>query len=131
MKNRLVINSIDRIDLINFDDLIYINSSGKYSTFITADNRKITSSNNLGSYIGELPTQQFVRVHNSYIVNLSFIQSIVKGEIWEILLTTGEKIPVSRRRKDDHLLIVLKTRLTFLLFLRNIDREFSRYYYFY
>ncbi len=99
MKNQLIINSIDRIDVIKFDDLMYINSSGKYSTFITSDNRKITSSNNIGSYL-DLPTN-FIRVHNSYIVNSDYIQSILKGENWEIVLINSEKIPVSRRKKEE------------------------------
>lgn len=101
MKNRLIINSIDRIDVIKFDDLMYINSSGKYSIFATSDNRKITSSNNIGSYTKELPNNQFVRIHNSYIVNIEFIQTILKGENWEIVLTNGVKIPLSRRKKDE------------------------------
>lgn len=99
MKNRLIINSIDRIDVVKFDDLMYISSSGKYSTFVTVDNRKVTSSNNIGSYL-DLSTN-FIRVHNSYIVNIDYIQSVLKGENWEIVLIGGEKIPVSRRKKEE------------------------------
>ncbi len=101
MKKRIIVNSVERIDVINHADIIYIASSGRYSTFITADKRKITSSLNIGSYLAELPEDRFIRVHNSYVVNVDYIQYISKGENWYLTLSDGTRIPVSRRKKDE------------------------------
>lgn len=100
-KKRILVNSIDRIDIIKHEDLMYIHSSGKYSTFVTSDNRKITSSSNIGSHSLLLPKELFIRIHNSYVVNVNFIQFIQKGENWNVVLTNGAKIPVSRRKKEE------------------------------
>lgn len=104
MNHRLIINSIDRIDVIKLEELVYINSSGKYSVFITTDQRKITSSNNIGSYLDKLPENQFIRIHNSYVVNIDYIKTILKGEKWELVLMNNEKIPISRRKKEELLI---------------------------
>ena len=47
--------------------------------------------------IKQLDSNIFVQIHSSYIVNLSFIQSINKEEIQ---LTTGEVIYASRDKKQ-------------------------------
>lgn len=98
---RIIIHSIDKIDVIKHDDLMYISSSGKYSTFVTSDKRKITSSLNIGSHLVNLPEDRFIRIHNSFIINIDYIQSVQKGENWFVLLTDKTEIPVSRRKKDE------------------------------
>ena len=45
-----------------------------------------------------LPQNQFVRCHAGYIVNCFYVFSINPNEI---LLTTGERIPLSRHRKKE------------------------------
>lgn len=51
----------------------------------------------LGDFMERL-TEQFVRCHQSYIVNMDKIQ---KMEMEEILLINGEKIPVSRAKYSE------------------------------
>ena len=46
-----------------------------------------------------LPGRFFFRCNNSYIVNLNYVASIVpEGDRYNIRLTTGEVIPLSRSR---------------------------------
>ena len=101
MKKRIIINSLERIDVKKADQIMYINSCGKYSTFVLLDKRKITSSMNLGSYLHDLPEEMFVRIHNSYVININYIQYIEKVENWDLILTDGTKIPISRRKKEE------------------------------
>ncbi|MNF00048.1 Sensory transduction protein LytR [compost metagenome] len=46
----------------------------------------------------QLPPAQFVRVHRSYFVNVTYINKIelLEKEQYCILLKTGQKIPVSK-----------------------------------
>jgi two-component system LytT family response regulator len=48
----------------------------------------------------------FFRNHKSYIVNLKFVKSIVGREANEILMNTGEIIPLAVRRKDAFLKVL-------------------------
>lgn len=98
---RTIIHSIDRIDVIRHNDLMYITSSGKYSIFITSDKRRITSSLNIGHHLPHLSEDRFIRIHNSFIVNIDYILSVQKGENWKITLTDKTEIPVSRRKRDE------------------------------
>lgn len=98
-RNRIVINSVDRIDMISYAEIMYIQSSGKYTTFVTSNKRRVTSSSNIGSHY--LPDHLFIRVHNSYVVNINFILYIQKGENWNIILMDSTSIPVSRRKRDE------------------------------
>jgi two-component system LytT family response regulator len=100
-KKRTIIHSIDKIDVIKHDDLVYISSSGKYSTFVTSDNRKIISSSNIGNHLSNLSEDQFIRLHNSFIVNIDYILFIQKGENWKVILTDQTEIPVSRRKREE------------------------------
>jgi two-component system LytT family response regulator len=99
--NRIVINSIDRVDLIKMEDLMYIYSSGKYSVFVTSDNRKITSSSNIGKHLAELSDDCFFRIHNSYVVNIEYIKYVRKGENWTVILLNDSELPISRRKREE------------------------------
>jgi len=63
----------------------------------------ICSSLNLGEYEELLKDYDFFRVHHSYIINRQYIQRYVRGEGGEIIISTDQRIPVSRRRKEEFL----------------------------
>ena len=54
----------------------------------------------LGDVQEVLEAGDFVRVHRQYIVNLTHIQKLVKGEGMYLLMSSGTSIPVSRQQKD-------------------------------
>lgn len=76
--------------------------------FVETDNRNlvfhykdqlISKSGKISSMLKKLPGRIFFRCNNSYIVNLDYVSSIVpEGDRYNIRLTTGEVIPLSRSR---------------------------------
>lgn len=52
----------------------------------------------IGTWEKQLASQPFLRAHNAYLINLSYIRKI-EGDC--VLLTSGETLPVSRRRKKE------------------------------
>lgn len=74
----------------------YIEGLRNYVQFIGEDGR-IVSLQNLGALEEELPGQQFVRIHKSYIVNLGHVQEVDGNS----LLVGGRRLPVgeSYRRR--------------------------------
>lgn len=107
--NSLVINSLDKVDVIKFNELVYITSTGKYSTFVLSSGRSVVSSTNIGQYYWRLPQENFIRVHNSFIVNVDFILSIQKGDNWNCILQNDISIPISRRKRDEIMDILNKS----------------------
>ncbi len=45
----------------------------------------------------------FLRVHNSYLINLAHIKKYIRGEGGEIIMKNGHTVPVSRSKKAEFL----------------------------
>jgi len=97
-QDKIGISSLDGIDYIDVDDIIYLKADGKYTEIITR-NGKLVSSKNLKMFSFILNERIFVRVHNSYIVNISLISRFKKDE-GMLILKDGTAISVSKSRKD-------------------------------
>ena len=83
---------------------MYCESSGNYTNFfVTNADKPILVSRQLGEYEKLLPENEFTRIHDKYIINLSFIKEYIKGNGGDVVLENGKELPVAARRKDDFL----------------------------
>jgi two-component system LytT family response regulator len=73
----VAIASVDKIDLLKIDDIVFCKADGKYTEFHTDKNTKIVSSRNLGEY-SSLLENNFFRIHHSYVVNIKHIVKFIK-----------------------------------------------------
>ncbi|OAZ04570.1 LytR/AlgR family response regulator transcription factor [Flavobacterium succinicans] len=96
----LAISSIDKIDIIRKEDIIFCMSEGRYTTFYLIGDKKIVSSKNLGEYEKTLSDSFFYRVHNGYILNIRYLISVVKKDGVYCELVNKFRIPVSKRRQE-------------------------------
>lgn len=89
---------------VKLADIMYCESSGNYTTFyITGNAKPILVSRQLGEYEKLLPETEFTRIHDKYIINLSYIKEYIKGNGGDVVLESGKELPVASRRKDDFL----------------------------
>ncbi|SNQ42859.1 LytR/AlgR family response regulator transcription factor [Cellulophaga lytica] len=95
-QKNLLIKTTQEQHILPLNDIIRCQSDGSYTIFYTAD-KKIMSARNLKYYENILSNQIFVRVHQSHLVNINYIQSIILSNI---LLKDGEKIPLASRKKS-------------------------------
>lgn len=92
-----------KIRLLDVKSIVYIKSTGNYSTICREDGKKFLSTIHLNILEEKLPVKQFMRVHRSYIVNLHKIEEIVMEDNQKYLLKLpllcqGDRIYVSRRK---------------------------------
>ena len=73
--NSVFIKNEDLIEKINFDEILFIKSDDKYVKIFTNTKTKITNQT-MKSIELVLPIDQFLRVHKSYIVSVSKIESL-------------------------------------------------------
>lgn len=81
---------------ISVSDILYAESLGDYITLVTTNN-KLTFNQSLKSFLNQLPENEFIRVHKSFIVSLKNID-YVEGNLISISETM---IPIGKAYKED------------------------------
>lgn len=80
---------------INIADVLYIEADQKYIHIYTEKEKYFTLLS-LGKILESLPTEQFIRIHRSYVINIEKIDSI-EGNIVKI---NEYKIPISKGQRE-------------------------------
>ena len=91
------IKSDYKVNLVRYNDIIYIESVGEYIRLHLKDGSKLTTLFRLKNMETELPQKNFMRVHRSYIVNIDYVSSFARGKIY---LSNGEYVPISINYRD-------------------------------
>jgi DNA-binding LytR/AlgR family response regulator len=102
--NRFVfVKSEYKIIKVKFEDILFCEGMKDYTQiYIRGRAEPILTLNNLKSFSFKLPSEEFIRVHRSYIVSLAHIDSIARNEIY-----VGKKIiPIGDSFKDDFYQII-------------------------
>ncbi len=95
---KLILSLQDSFQVIDLDELLFCESSKGYTTFYLSSGKKYLASKPLKEFEKQLVAKTFIRPHQSFIVNLNFIDKYDKSGT--IYLKNGQKIPVSSRKKD-------------------------------
>lgn len=85
--------------LVPPESIISCAADGNYTDVILADGRRIKVSRQLGQFERVLPAHLFIRVHHSYLVQLTAIRRYDNGGTLE--LVNGQTIRVSRSYRDN------------------------------
>ena len=92
------IPNMDKVNFVKIKEVLYCKSSGRYTEFHLTEKRQMIASKPMGHYEKQLVAKHFYRVHNSYLVNLSYLSGITRKGGAYCELHTGLLIPISRRR---------------------------------
>lgn len=83
---------------VQVSDIMHLIASNNYTHLMLKDGEKLTASKGIFHFENLLGQMGFIRTHQSHMVNPGFIKSIrTKGQVYEIQLTNGDLIPVSKR----------------------------------
>jgi two-component system LytT family response regulator len=97
---KLFIHSIHTHQIIEVKDIIYLEAAGNYTDFYLLNNKKVTSSKQLGEYEDLLSLHKFYRTHKSFLVNLHHVVSISKTDGAIVNLQEGHQCPIAIRRVE-------------------------------
>ncbi len=98
LNNRIVLRTLEYLQIVQYDDIVYCKGDAGYTTFYLSNNKKITTSKSMKEYEDLLPAVVFIRTHQSYIVNINFIERYHKEGY--LVLKDNTEIPVATRRKE-------------------------------
>lgn len=94
----LVIPNAKGYSIIKTKDIILCTADGYCTHFQLAGNLKMSSSRSLKYYEELLPSDQFLRVHRSHIINLQHVKSF--NLMGQIFLTDGQNCTLAKGYKE-------------------------------
>lgn len=100
-RKKLVFKTVDDVFIIKPNAILYCESEGNYTTIHTWEPTKIIVSKNLKKIEEELPSDTFIRCHQSYIVNKNHVHKYSNKGFLE--LANNRKVPVSVRKREETL----------------------------
>jgi two-component system, LytTR family, response regulator len=97
---RLCIPSLKGFQVVELDEILYAEASNNYTNFHFINKKIICTAKSLFEYEELLADAGFVRIHKSFLVNLLHVKEYIRGEGGSVILSDGNTIEVSRRKKD-------------------------------
>lgn len=94
--NQIFIKSKMSQKRININEIKWIEAKGDYVQVVTLDSNIMILSS-LKNFHLQLPSQTFVRIHKSYVVNIERINSFNS----KVVIIGNKTFPVSRAKKND------------------------------
>mgnify|MGYP000047110226 CR=1 FL=1 len=104
--NTLILSLQDSFQVIDLSELLFCETDKGYTTFYLENGKRFIVSKTLKEFETQLSNANFTRPHQSFMVNLKFIDKYDKSGA--IHLKNGKKIPVSSRKKESFLSAFLK-----------------------
>ena len=95
---KLAIVTTEETRFIRFDDIIYCKSVSNYTTIYVQGGKSYMCSKTLKEIEAKLPSDQFLRVHDSYLVNVQSI-TCLKKKTGELEIENNLLLPISRAKK--------------------------------
>jgi len=98
----IAVNTANGIIFINETEILYCKAEGSYTHIYLqgAIKNKITVSKSLSRVLESLRNEYFVRIHNSYAINLLHLISFNNINKNCVIMSDGENLAVSRARKE-------------------------------
>mgnify|MGYP001176968734 CR=1 FL=1 len=95
-----------RMEKVKFTDIHYVEGMKDYLRIVCPDKRIMTLTN-FKNMLDMLPEEAFCRIHKSYIINLSKIQSIEKSHV----VVLNERLPIGDSFRKSFFELLEKLRL--------------------
>lgn len=97
--NKLAVNAGDKIRLLDFNDIIYVEYNQRNSLIHTI-NEVYTENYTMTALCERLEKKNFFRIHKSYLVNLNYLDELIpgigNGYLIRLKHCPNELLPVSR-----------------------------------
>lgn len=100
---KLLLRTSEALHLVDIANIIYCKSDNSYTTFFMNNGPDILVSKPMKEYAALLEDYNFIRPHQSFIINIQYVSKIDKSDGGFVILTNGKEIPVSARRKQSFL----------------------------
>jgi two-component system LytT family response regulator len=105
---KMAISTDTGIEFVKYNAIIYLEAQNNYTRINLINGSAILASKTLKSFEESLPVELFFRIHKSYLINMNFVKRFFKIDDFLVELTTGQKLPISYRKKNDFIIAITK-----------------------
>ena len=98
--SKICLATSDGFEFVGVNDILYCKAEGSYTKFVLTNNNLLVSKH-LKEYESMLLEQDFMRVHNSYLINLKEVKRFVKTDGGYIVMSNDDVVSISRSKKQD------------------------------
>lgn len=106
--HKLAIPDPDGLRFINISDIVYCSADGNYTHVTTAGGQTYMLSKTLKDIHEMIDHPAFFRTHQSFLVNLNYIDKYVRGSGGHLVLQGGVMVQVARARKEALMKVIYK-----------------------
>jgi len=96
----LSLSTSDGWVVVRISEILHCESYKNYTTIYLSD-AKHTISKTLKEVEVKLPKENFYRVHNSHLINIDYVQKVLKSDGGNVLLSNSALIPISKGKKKE------------------------------
>lgn len=96
-KEYISVRADHKTSLVKLTNIVYLESEGEYVCLHLNDGSKLITLFRLKNMESALPSDTFMRVHRSYIINLAYISGYTKGRVF---LTGEDYVPIGENYKE-------------------------------
>lgn len=98
---KISLHTMDKIVVVDLDDIVRCESDNNYTQFFFQDGSKILVTKTLKSFSDMLKNYQFLRVHQSHLVNIKYVKAFIKSDGGYLILKDKNTVPVSVRKRAE------------------------------
>lgn len=107
-EQRIALPLADKIEFIAVSKIIRLEAEGNYTHIYLDGAKKYLICKTLKEYQELLEGYNFLRTHQSHLVNFRKISSYVKTEGGYLAMEDGSQVPISRQKREEILKRILK-----------------------
>ncbi|MDF1546373.1 MAG: LytTR family DNA-binding domain-containing protein [Bacteroidales bacterium] len=96
--SRISIRTCKGIRIIECKDIIYCKADDRYTRIYLHNSESHLIAKVLKDYEELLPSEFFLRIHKSYLVNLAFVKEYISNNGRKLVLHDNTELPVSHRK---------------------------------
>ena len=104
--DKITIVTNEGVDFYEIQQIIRIESSSNYSKIHFKDGKILLVTKLLKDFEEILTPYRFYRIHNSHLINLSYIKKYLRGDGGQVIMQNDEVIDVARRKKEEFLKLI-------------------------
>ena len=98
---KIAVPTFDGLQMLHIEDIVKCTADESYTHISMLNGSKIVVSRILKEFEDLLSGYNFLRVHNSSLINLAHVKKYVKGEGGYVVMVNDESVEVSRRKKNE------------------------------